>query len=266
MRSTLSSLVDRFDDVVLQRSRVIPWSSPVPSFGDPSRALVATLGLNPSNREFVDVDGNELRGPHRRFHTLGSLGLAQWSHATGRHLRMMLDSCRGYFTRNPYDSWFKKLDFVIGGTRASYYDPRRSACHLDLIPYATSCKWTELRREERTSLLTVAGDTLALLLRDAPIRLLILNGASVISNFESVSGVRLEQETMPAWTLPRRQAPGVEGISFKGRVRTIAGMRLDREVLVLGYNHNIQSSFGVTREAVRAIRKWIALHARSALR
>ena len=266
MRSAFSALLDRFDDDVLHRSRVIPWSSPVPSFGDPSRAIVATLGLNPSNREFVDVDGIELQGPHRRFHTLRSLGLSQWSQATGRHVRMMLDGCRRYFARNPYDTWFKKLDFVIAGTRASYYDSRRRACHLDLIPYATSCKWTDLRREERSSLLSVAGDTLALLLQDAPIRVLILNGASVITNFETVSGVRLEQETMPAWTLPRREGPGVEGVAFKGIARSVAGIKLDREVVVLGFNHNIQSSFGVTRSVVHAIREWITLHARVNLR
>jgi hypothetical protein len=44
-------------------SNVIPWACPIPSFGDLTRARVATLGLNPSNREFVDERGNELDGP-----------------------------------------------------------------------------------------------------------------------------------------------------------------------------------------------------------
>lgn len=32
----------------------IPWASPVVSFGNPAISRVATLGLNPSNLEFVD--------------------------------------------------------------------------------------------------------------------------------------------------------------------------------------------------------------------
>jgi hypothetical protein len=38
----------------------------------------------------------------------------------------------------------------------------------------------------------------------------------------------------------------------------MAGIDLGRPVLVLGYNHNIQSSFGVTAKVKCAIRKWFA--------
>jgi hypothetical protein len=36
------------------------------------------------------------------------------------------------------------------------------------------------------------------------------------------------------------------------------GIDLERELLVLGFNHNIQSSFGMTTEVTTAIRHWIA--------
>jgi hypothetical protein len=265
VKSALNALLQRLDGDALLSTRVIPWSSPIPSFGDLSRSTLATLGLNPSNREFVDVEGNELAGAQRRFHTLGSLGLTRWSDATARERSLILESCRAYFTRNPYDGWFRRLDFLISGTRASYYDAAASACHLDLIPYATACKWTELQRQQRASLLRVAGDTLALLLRDSPVRVLVLNGASVISNFEATSGVRLEQRTMAGWTLPRRTQPGVMGVAFKGSVRRLGDIELGREVLVLGFNHNIQSSFGVTTDVMESIRSWIARSARAAL-
>src|SRR6266849_5010343 len=144
MNTMLSKLVERLGDSTLSEANVIPWSSPVPSFGDVSRSRVATLGLNPSNREFVDALGNELDGPLRRFHTLRSLRLARWSDVSVPQLRLILDSCRAYFFRNPYHTWFGRLDHLISGTRASFYDRAATACHLDLVPYATSCKWIEL--------------------------------------------------------------------------------------------------------------------------
>jgi hypothetical protein len=37
----------------------------------------------------------------------------------------------------------------------------------------------------------------------------------------------------------------------------LSGIRLAEEILVLGYNHNLQSSFGVTNTVIFAIRDWI---------
>jgi hypothetical protein len=237
---------------------VIRWGCPVPSFGDLSISRVATLGLNPSNREFVDELGDELRGPLRRFHTLNSLGLESWADADARHLRLILDSCRTYFLGNPYDRWFKRLDQVVSGANASFYDESRAACHLDLIPYATARKWTELTARQRSSLLAVAADTLGLLLRDSPVQLLILNGRSVVEQFQDIADIRLEQQEMPAWSLPRRPKPDVTGLAYRGVVHALSGRLLPHEILVLGYNHNLQGSFGVTKNVVLAIRDWIS--------
>lgn len=258
MDTMLSTLVKRLDDTVLSATNVIPWSCPVPSFGNLSISRIATLGLNPSNREFVDCEGRELEGASRRFHTLRSLGLARWSDARPQHLRLIWDSCRGYFLSNPYDLWFKKLDRIISGTKVSYYDASAQACHLDLIPYATACKWTELTHYQRSSLLTLAGDTLGLLLRESQVRVLILNGNSVVENFQEIATVCLEKVEKHNWTLPRRSEPGVMGFSYMGTVRELSGIRLNREILVLGFNHNIQSSFGVTTQVMASIRRWIA--------
>ena len=258
MNSLLSTLIERFEDTALAGANVIPWSCPVPAFGDLSRSTIATVGLNPSNREFVDDEGNELEGPLRRFHTLKSLGLTCWADANAQHLQLIVDSCSAYFSRNPYDRWFKKLDHLISGTDVSYYHESMKACHLDLIPYATSCKWTELSSRQRSSLLAVAADTLGVLLRDSPVRLLILNGNSVVEKFQDISGVRLEKQAMRNWALPRQSNSDVNGFAYTGCVRNISGTKLKRELLVLGFNHNIQSSFGVTTEVTTAIRHWIA--------
>lgn len=261
MHSALTSLVDRLDSPAMIGTHVIRWGAPVPSFGDLARARVATLGLNPSNREFVDDKGRELCGQRRRFHTLTSLRLGSWSDADAGDLRSIIDSCRAYFLRNPYDRWFGRLEQIVGAAGASYYGMSSSACHLDLIPYATERKWTELTASQRSSLLAVAADTLGLLLRDSSVRLLILNGRSVVERFEEVMKVQLDRHEMKEWTLPRKSRRDVQGVGYSGSVSSLCGLTLSHRIMVLGYNHNIQSSFGVTTEAVVAICRWLAREA-----
>mgnify|MGYP001554180395 CR=1 FL=1 len=262
MEVTLRRLTSQLGDPGMESSKIISWSSPVPSFGDISRATVATLGLNPSNREFVDRHGNELDGESRRFPTLGSLGLQRWSDARKKHHATIAESCRAYFFRNPYDGWFRQLDHVIGGTHASYYDEKCHACHLDLIPFATACKWTELGRHEREHLMEIADDTLARLLVDSPVRILILNGRTVVDALQRLAGVSGESREMAGWTLKRNGKACVAGIGYKGVFSRLAGVELEREILVLGYNHNLQSSFGVTNDVRDSIRNSITEQAR----
>jgi len=62
---------------------------------------------------------------------------------------------------------------------------------------------------------------------------------------------------MPSWSLPRTGGASVAGLSYSAVVDNVGGLRLDRKLLVLGYNHNLQSSFGVTTDVVRAIGEWV---------
>src|SRR5690606_39085895 len=199
--NVLSTLVRRLDDSSLRDLNVIPWAAPVLSFGDVSQSKIATLGLNPSNREFVDVSGNELTGPERRFHTLSSLKLKRWSAAKDVHLEKILESCNSDFSGNPYDGWFKALDKLILGANVSYYGMFSSACHLDLVPYATACKWVELTSAQRNALLKSGGDALGRILRESPVELIVLNGQSVIENLQLVSGTVFNKQANPEWTL-----------------------------------------------------------------
>jgi hypothetical protein len=170
LHATLAILIDRLDNAAGSRAPMIPWSAPVPAFGDPARSWVATVGLNPSNREFVDDKGRELEGTERRFHTLESLGLTAWSELDTRHLASIQASCEGYFQGNPYDRWFQVLESVIGRVGASYYKTRGGACHLDLVPYATEGKWTELSIGDRRMLLSLSGDTVGRLVAESGAR------------------------------------------------------------------------------------------------
>lgn len=55
---------------------IVEHSTPVLSFGDPLRAEVATLGINPSRLEFYSPAGVILTGGERRLATTASLGVA----------------------------------------------------------------------------------------------------------------------------------------------------------------------------------------------
>ena len=242
---------------------VIDWGCPIPAFGDPSRSQVATLGINPSNREFMDECGQELVGSDRRFHTLGSLGIERWTDADARHLQLILRCSGSYFVNNPYDGWFRRLDQVMSGMGSSFYGVSASACHLDLIPFATADKWTQLTATQRTQLLDSGGDIFGYLVRDSPIETLILNGRTVVSAFEAIAGATLQRRVIPGWHLSRTSSPGVAGLAFRGIVTRIGGVDLGKELLVLGFNHNLQSSFGVTTLVLRNIKNWLTRNARA---
>lgn len=257
----LSLLISRMSDRAFSDTGVIPWSSPVPSFGDIERAELATLGLNPSNREFVDEAGDELVGPDRRFETLRSLQIDRWADARPRHLDAIAKSCQRYFTSNPYDGWFKRLDGIVRGAGVTFYGEQGRACHLDLVPYATSRKWTGLTGHEKRNLFQSSADTLGLLLRASRIKVLVLNGSTVVANFEKMSGQALAQREMARWSLPRASSAHVRGVAYSGKVRRFGAIDLGRDIRVLGFNHNIQSSFGVTRSVIGAISSWVAQNA-----
>ena len=70
----------------------------------------------------------------------------------------------------------------------------RRHVHLDVIPYATLQKWTGLTPHQRSTLLSIAGDTLGLLLSDLPIQVLILNGRSVVEMFQDIAGNPIGKE------------------------------------------------------------------------
>src|SRR5581483_9564550 len=158
--------------------------------------------------------------------------LRSWADADAYHLRLILESCRTYFLANPYDLWFRKLDQILQGIGVSYYATSDIACHLDLIPYATSRKWTELSFRQRSSLLTLSGDSLPLLLRNSSVRLLILNGQTVVNQFEELTDNHLERREMMGWTLNRRGKPDVKGFAYQGFVESLCGIRLSHRILV----------------------------------
>lgn len=224
-------------------AQVVVSSTPVVAFGDPSVATVATLGINPSRREFVDKEAVLLDGASRRLSTLVSLGAESCASLTDQQARKVIDDCARYFDadRNPYGQWFNPLDRLIrSGTGASYYDG--SACHLDLVQWATDPVWGGLDETVKQELLVDGLPHLRALLNFGSTELVLLNGRAVLAQVGEVGLVDLTQcGTMP---LGDRTCSLYLGESD--------GIRY------VGWSTNLQSSFGVSNEFKERLAEWIA--------
>lgn len=200
-------------------SPVVPNSTPVVAFGVARKARIATLGLNPSRIEFLDGDGIELRGEERRLETLTSLRVSNLAAAPDAAVERVFHSCNVYFHRRPY-RWFDRLEKVLGHVNASYYGG--SACHLDLVQWATNPTWGGLSRAERAALLQSDLPFLRRQLSQEHVRLLLLNGRTIVRACQDLLGVRMAEAPTAA----------------KGRVRVFTG-RAASGLILVGWNINL---------------------------
>jgi len=191
---------------------------------------------------------------------LASLGLTRWKDAKPDDIKSIWKCCDAYFQRNPYDRWFNPLNMILSQVGVSYYDEFQPACHLDLVPYATTQKWSALTKVQQQQLGMIGAASLLQLLRASKIKILVLNGKSVVREFSRLLAVSLIPQEVPAWALPNSRG-GVRGYAYELSLTEILGKALGRRILVLGYNHNIQSSFGVTHEVIAEISGWISQRA-----
>jgi hypothetical protein len=214
---------------------IVPRSTPVVSFGNAETARVATLGLNPSRVEFLDNDGLLLEGPERRLATHESLGTRDLTGASLETVVQVFNDCNSYFERQPYWRWFKQLGPVLRACGASYCDG--SACHLDLVQWATDPTWSKLRPAAiRKKLIAEDAKFLANQVQRANLHLLLVNGSAVLRQLCRSMAYDLELEEIKS----------IEGYA-KVPTRLFAGQIFGR-VRVAAWSTNLQSSFGVTTE------------------
>ena len=247
-------LVSWMDDPRLEDTGIVKTWAPVPYFGDIANSSVATVGLNPSNKEFEDDGEEELCGSERRFHTLNSLGIEVWSELSGQDLISIKESCDNYFDRNPYLRWFGNLTPITSALNVSF---GAGACHLDLVPYATNEKWGDLGQRQVNILLAVNRNTLTDLVRHSPLRVLVLNGTGVITGFQRAFEVLLEPHHKPSWDLSWTRGKR-RGYSYRGKLKNLTKEEVSSDgILVLGFNHNIPRTPGVNT-VIPSIGRWIA--------
>lgn len=224
-------------------AHVVAGSTPVVSFGDARLAMTATLGLNPSRVEFLAPDGRELVGSSRRLATHRSLGTDDPASAPESVIAQILHDCCTYFARNPYRQWFDQLESILNACGASYYGG--SACHLDLVQWATDPTWGNLRPAAlRNRLLDADAPFLIEQLSNENIQLLLVNGMGVLRRLQRIVDTTLDE-----------LAP-IVGLGYQD-TRLFIGEIL-HGVRVIAWSTNLQSSFGVTCELKAEIASQVA--------
>jgi hypothetical protein len=220
---------------------VVAGSTPVVAFGDPSRAEVATLGINPSANEFLER-GQLLSGARRRLATLESIGADRLDQLTDAQVAEVMSDCATYFQRRPYDRWFGPLDrlFTVGAD-VSYYDG--SACHLDLVQWATQPIWGRITDPDvQTVLLEDGVPHLRAQLARENVRLVLVNGRQVLKQVVAVGLVKLEE----VGRLPLGTSNCALYVGTEGGIRWV------------GWSTNLQSSFGVSTAFKQQLGEWLA--------
>lgn len=230
---------------------VIEWACPVPFFGRAEEARIASVGLNPSDREFCDTNGRPLGDGERRLATLGSLELQDWSAAGPAERSAVADACSYYFGMNPYWSWFNALEAIFEDAgRGTLRDG--GACHIDLAPWATEEAWGGLTPAERNALLECGEPTLAALLSSVQFEVLLLNGSGAVRGLERATGIRLPFEYATEW-----DDRAGRGRRWSVVLDSLGRIDLIRPVTLLGWNWNLQSSH-ITSRTREAIIVWAA--------
>ena len=150
------------------------------------------------------------------------------------------------------------LDSILAGIGASYYQARVTACHLHLVPFVTARSWGKLGARRRSVLLEATGDVFGQLLRDSSIRIVLINGRGAVDLFQRTVGIELRRQRLEAWDQYRMGMVHARGLAFWGRIDKVSGVDLGTEVLAVGFNYNLQTSFGLHGDLTAKIAGWIA--------
>ena len=247
----LTYVIDEALDAPQQQRRdfpqVIEWACPVPFFGHAEQARIASVGLNPSDKEFCDNEGHALSDSRRRLATLDSLGLQHWSAAGPEQRSDVAQACSDYFCSKPYWRWFNPLEAIFEDAgRGTLKDG--DACHIDLAPWATRKKWRKLGHAGQAALVEGGEQVLNALLESTQFEVLLLNGASVVEGLAHAAQIELPFEEVAEWRIR-----GGRGKRWSLKRDSLGSIELGRPVTILGWNWNLQSPIPKrTRESIVA--------------
>lgn len=226
---------------------IIKDYTPILYFGELLNSKIATIGLNPSDKEYYDSEGK----PYNRFLNKQDFQINLWNEISNDEIIKIKTSFDYYFKHNPYKNWFNRLDDLLVDESYSYYFPFNNLVHFDIIPVATKNKWGRLSSLDKDFLIGQFGNYLEYLISESNVEICILNGQSVVDNFMKIFNLSLRQTHFEEWDIITKKKL-VRGHGYKAILKN-----KDKRILVLGFNHNIQSSFGVSKDLVTSIRKWI---------
>jgi len=174
----------------------VPQSLPVLFFGDLFTARVATVGLNPSDQEYIDRRGIELDGAARRFETLTSLRAADRSFLTDEQCHYAIQMMRMYYQPGkPVYTWFRSLDRVTRAMGFRYEEGE--VAHLDLAQEATHPTWSMLSQTSPAEFEALRSTNLPFLrwqLETFPLHTVICNGRTVFAEVCRLIGGQITEE------------------------------------------------------------------------
>ena len=172
---------------------VVKNSTPVVSFGNPYKALVATVGINPSSKEFLDNKNNILPQDQKRLVDLDSLNKTNLNQLDEKDAEKIIDGCYNYFKTGNHYKWFDQMEeHVLQPTGYSYFDD--TACHLDLIQWATDPVWSGIKSKEvQNMLLEQDKEFFIHQINKYNFETVFLNGKTVVEQVEKLGIVKLTE-------------------------------------------------------------------------
>ena len=174
--------------------------------------------------------------------TLESIRADRLELLTDTQVGEVLSDCATYFQRRPHKRWFNPLDDLLKvGADVSYYEG--SACHLDLVQWATEPIWGRISdRSVQSALLEDGTPHLRAQLTRENVRLVLVNGRQVLNQVVAVGLVELEE----VGRLPLGTGSCALYVGTEGGIRWV------------GWSTNLQSSFGVSAEFKQHLGEWLA--------
>lgn len=179
---------------------IVPDWIPISYFGDYQRANSWVLAINPSDREFLDKDGQVLTGDRQRFRRLADFHVIDRRQELGpRQVESVLEYQDTIFDRVPYRPFFNKLGRFLSALHCNDTptDPlmpfqtgitSRAGqtfhyAHLDIIKCATKYPWSRLSSHQQTLLFAKCQPFLEQqLMESEELKLILLNGRTVLNH------------------------------------------------------------------------------------
>lgn len=198
---------------------IVSGSTPITSFGNPSKSKIATLGINPSSKEFTTGSKNIKRllpVKKKRLIDYESLEKKFGTYLTNDEAKKVVIGCHNYFENNNwYQTWFKPMeDYVLSQFGASYFSNSKvRACHLDIIQWATDPVWgqmTDLNTKQK--LLEQDRKFLEKQLTSFDFDYILLNGAQAINGANNTGVVETKVFYVGSYGSGKNSYKLVEGV------------------------------------------------------
>jgi hypothetical protein len=187
---------------------VVRGSTPVPFFGNFFGASTYTIGINPSLKEFYSNSGELLKMGEKRLEDFQSLGIDQSLEfpypISNTHTDSIFAACINYFQKKPYQ-WFNAIEDAVNKVCGSSYF-KDSACHLDLVQWATDPIWSVILKEDPTDAQYLLESDLPFLCQqfhwikkyNPRIERFVLSGKTVIDSLTEIFSITYVGKTQAA--------------------------------------------------------------------